>query len=204
MSEWPRTFHRVWLDEPERDVFAGWRDELSALHPDWDVRTWADSTELDWLVNGAEFREALERDPFGRAPDVLRYELLWRFGGVYIDTDFQALKPLDSLLDDGKPFVGWENERTCCTAMLGAPPAHPAIGQLIELLPERLAATWDQPANRAVGPEFLTEHWRERDDVKRLPVGVLYPVGWWEKDRLKDFTPAPWTLAVHHWYKGWG
>lgn len=204
MVSWPKLFHRVWLDEPERPEFAAWRDQLAKLHPAWVIETQTDSSELNWLINQKQFDEALERDPFGRAPDILRYELLWKFGGIYIDTDFEVLKPLDCLIEDGKPFAGWENEATMCTAMLGAPPRHPAIGELIERLPKRLAKTWKEPANYAVGPEYAGEYWREREDVKRLPVGVLYPIGWWQKHKLgKTREYAPWTLAVHHWNKGW-
>lgn len=205
MTAWPRIFHRVWLDEPESPRFAAWRDRLAELHPGWEIRTWGDSSELTWLRNQAEFDRYLETDPFGRVPDILRYELLWRFGGVYIDTDFEPLRPLDELLEDPRPFAAWENDRTMCTAILAAPPAHPAIDALIEGLPEQLRATEGRPANHAAGPEWATARWRGRDDVRRLPPWTFYPVGWWEKERLGD--PAnyhPDTYAVHHWAKGWG
>ena len=203
--KWPKVFHRIWLDEPERPEFAGWRDRLAELHPDWEIRTWQDSSEFTWLRNKDLFYRYLETDPFGRVPDILRYELLWKYGGVYIDTDFEPLRPLDPLLEDPRPFAAWENDRTMCTALLASPPKHPAIGELIEGLPAQCAATEDKTPNYATGPEYATAHWRRRNDVRRLPPWTFYPVGWWERHLLGD--PAnyhPDTFAVHHWSKGWG
>lgn len=204
MSTYPKIFHRIWLDEPESPRFAAYREQLEALHPDWEIWTWNDSSELGWLEHLDDFQEALKRDPFGRAPDILRYELLWRFGGVYIDTDFEPLRSFDPLIADGRPFAGWENERTICTALLAAPPRHPAIRELMDGLSERLASTWDKPANYAVGPEYATPILRNRDDVRRLPPSAFYCVGWWEKNLLGNVEYPASAYAVHQWAKGWG
>lgn len=200
---WPRIFHRVWLDEEERPEFAAWRQRLAELHPRWEIRTYQDSKELDWLKHLDLFRELLETDPFGRAPDLLRYELLWKFGGCYIDTDFEPLRPMDELFEDLRPFAAWESDRTMCTALLAAPPKHPAIGVLLDGVVERLEATKGKPANEAIGPEYATALWRERADVRRLPPWTFYPVGWYEKNLLGQIDYPERTYAVHHWAKGW-
>ena len=61
---WQKTFHRIWLDEEERPEFLAWREKLQALHPDWQIKTWNDSSELTWLRNQKEFDAALKSDPF--------------------------------------------------------------------------------------------------------------------------------------------
>lgn len=200
---WTKTFHRIWLDEPERPEFAAWRARLAELHPGWEIRTWNDSGQLDWMRHADLMQELLRTDPFGRAPDLLRYELLWRFGGVYIDTDFEPLRPMDELLEDPRPFLGWESERTLCTALLAAPPEHPAIGVLLDGVVGRLEWSQGKPANEAIGPEYATALWRERDDVRRLPPWAFYPVGWWERHKLGRVEYPARTYAVHHWAKGW-
>lgn len=201
---WPRLFHRVWLDEDERPEFASWRDRLAELHPDWEIKTWDDSRELTWLRNQEAFEDAMEHDPFGRGPDILRYELLWKFGGVYIDTDFEPIRPFDDLLLDDRPFLGWEDDRRLCTAVFGAPPGHGAIGALIEGLPASLEEHANENPTIASGPGYATPILRDRDDVRRLPVGVFYPVGWWEREKLGQVEYPDETIAVHHWAKGWG
>lgn len=200
---WPRIFHRIWLDEEESPRFAAFKERLAELHPDWEIRTWQDSSELRWLRNQKLFDEWFERDPYGRIPDILRYEILWKFGGVYIDTDFEPLRSFEPLLEDPRPFAAWENDRTMCTALLAAPPGHPAVDALIEQLPAHAKKNAKRTPNYATGPEFATKVWRGREDVRRLPPICFYPVGWWEKHKLGEPYPEE-TFAVHHWAKGWG
>jgi len=142
---WTKTFHRIWFDEPERPEFAAWRDKLAELHPDWTIRTWDSSDEVRSLIDEATLTDRwdayMASDPFGRIPDIARYLLLWHFGGVYIDTDFEPLRPFDELLEDPRPFAAWENDRTMCTALLASPKQHPAIGILLEGLVDRLGLT---------------------------------------------------------------
>jgi hypothetical protein len=205
---WDKTFHRIWFDEPERPEFAAWRDRLAELHPGWKIRTWGKSSEVRDMITDPALRAAWDRlitsDPFGRIPDIARYLILWKFGGVYIDTDFEPLRPMDDLLEDPRPFAGWENDRTMCTALLAAPREHPAIRVLLDGLVQRLAETETKTANEAVGPEYATAVWRERDDVRRLPPWAFYPVGWWERGLLGKVRYPEQTYAVHHWAKGWG
>ena len=37
--------------------------------------------------------------------DLARFEILLRFGGVYVDTDFEALAPIQARLEDVECFV---------------------------------------------------------------------------------------------------
>ena len=91
----PRVFHQIWLGERpfpyERE-----RETWLRHHPDWEHRLW---TEAE-LPGDLELTEAanLLRQPAERA-DILRLELLHRHGGVYLDADFECLKPIDPLLD---------------------------------------------------------------------------------------------------------
>ncbi len=205
---WPKVFHRIWFDEEERPEFVAWREELQRLHPDWTVKTWGRSSEVRSLIDDdellAEWDRYIVEDPFGRIPDIARYLILWYFGGIYIDTDFEPLRPMKELLEDPRPFAAWENDRTMCTALLASPPEHSAIGVLLEGLVGRLRWAEGKPANEAVGPEYATGLWRERDDVRRLPPSSFYPVGWWEKHLLGEVEYPRETFAVHHWAKGWG
>ena len=41
--------------------------------------------------------------------DLARYDILWRYGGVYVDCDLEALRPIDDLLDV-PGFAGWETD----------------------------------------------------------------------------------------------
>lgn len=195
----PKVFHRIFLDEEVPERFEAYWDGFKALHPDWEFVTWNDSSQLGWLRCRTVFDKA--KTHAGRA-DVLRYEIMYRHGGVYVDTDVECLKPFDDLMDDDRAFAGWENERLICPTVLGSPPGHPAFDAVLNFLPDWAPRKPGVKPNFQTGPVPFTRVWRFRHDVRLFDREVFYPVGWWEKDRLGGPYP-PESYCVHHWCHSW-
>lgn len=196
----PRVFHRVWLDEPIPDEFEAYWDGFRAQHPGWEFRTWDRTEELrDWMICSDEFDAATTHA--GRS-DVARYEILARYGGVYVDTDVECLRSFDDLTLSDKPFAGWEDGNMICPTVMGAPPGHPAMLAILGALPRWVAHRPGQPPNRQTGPYLLTHTWRGRPDVRLLPPVAFYPVHWSEKTKLGGEYPDG-SYAVHHWAASW-
>lgn len=198
----PRIFHRIWLGaysgDPIPDAFETYWHRLQTLHPTgWQFETW--SGVPPWLRCREEFYAA--KTHAGRS-DVLRYEILAKHGGIYLDTDVEPLRSFDELLDDDRPFAGWEDQNLLCPTVMGSPSEHPAIEALLVALPRWSKAHRGAPPNQQTGPYFLTSQWRDRTDVRLLPPVAFYPVGWWEKHRLTEDAP-PESYAKHHWAAGW-
>lgn len=201
MSAIPRIFHRIWIGadsgDPIPSRFEAYWLLLRTMHPGWDFHTWTT------VPLNLQCREAFDAATThaGRS-DVLRYEILAKRGGVYVDTDVEPLRPFDDLLKEDTPFVGWEDTNLLCPTVMGSPPGHPAIMALLDALPAWSAARPGAPPNQQTGPYFLTAQWKDRADVRRLPPVAFYPVGWWEKHRLGMPYP-PEAYAVHHWAAQW-
>lgn len=199
----PRTFHRIWLGarsgDPIPERFETYWERFQEFHPNWDFRTWDDPDEFDWIIDRGVYDRATTHA--GRS-DVLRYELMYRYGGVYVDTDVEPLRPFDELLDDDRPFAGWENNRLICITVLGSAPKHPAFEAVLDFLPRWAPTQRSNRPNYQTGPEPFTRIWRRRPDVRLLPREAFYPVGWWEKHLLGGPYP-PESYAVHHWNAGW-
>src|SRR5918912_1772904 len=100
-----------------RDWIAGWL----AAHPGWDHRIWSDGNRPA-LANEAAFRAA--EVPAQRA-DILRYEVVLRHGGVYLDADFECLRNVEELLDGVTAFAGEEEPGQLASGVFGAVPGHP-------------------------------------------------------------------------------
>ena len=188
------------MDEPVPDRLDGFWNRLEELHPGWKFVTWASSDReaLSWMRCWDVFDA---QETWAGKSDVLRYEVLAAFGGIYVDADVEPLKSFEPLLDGG-PFAGWEDERLLCPTVMGSPAGHPAIESLITLLPSWAGARSGAPPNQATGPYFLTRFWRWRTDVRLLPPVAFYPVHWSEKRKLGGPYPAE-SYAVHHWDAGW-
>src|SRR2546423_3615913 len=121
--EIPRVLHRIWLGpEPEPERLVGFGESWVRHHPDWEHRLWTEDNlpEVRW-------REILDtrRVPAERA-NILRYELLLTFGGVYVDADVECLKPIDPVIA-GLDFFAAEGKPggKVTNAIIGAAPGHP-------------------------------------------------------------------------------
>ncbi len=123
----PRVLHHIWLGSAFPAHFQRLRAAWLAHHPvengtlgvvirraplqpthapppipsGWAHRLWTDA-EVAPLVDGLRNRAAYLAAPnYGQKADILRYELLERYGGVYVDVDMECLQPLDPLLEAG-------------------------------------------------------------------------------------------------------
>jgi mannosyltransferase OCH1-like enzyme len=142
------------------------------MHPDWEYRLWTDA-ELPHMRNRHAFDIS---EAWHQKADILRYEVLWQYGGVYIDADSLALKPLDPLLEGTEMFAGYEGSperpELIANGVIGCSPGHSAMDQLLnEIDVEGEADTWEM-----VGPLFFTRMIAEhRMPVRLYPSHFFYP-----------------------------
>jgi mannosyltransferase OCH1-like enzyme len=104
--------------------------------------------------------------------DILRLEVLWLEGGVYVDTDFECHKPLDPLIDGLDFFTaklkpnGWVNN-----AFLGATAQHPIVDRALNDLRPREFHGYDK---HAAGPRFLDSLLRDYENEVTLLAPELF------------------------------
>lgn len=216
----PRLTHRIWWGSPLPDEFAAYGRQLVTLHPSWNHLLWTDPDDLPLLVNQHlfEFAERIYPDDALRfRADVARYELLWHFGGIYLDTDVEPLAPLDGLLHhevvmayepdshtlDGRPALGM--------AVIGARRRHPFIARCINALHDSVVAHRHERLAVATGPGLVTRLYEaDPSGVTVLPADTFYPQSIGERRahqrRGGDGTVAlpQTTLAWHKWHHATG
>lgn len=182
----PHIIHRIYLEEPMPPVFADFGREWKDMHPDWEVVDWQDPDRLPPLRN---------RDLYDRAPtiipgdwrrfraDIVRLELVWAFGGVYVDTDTTPRQPLDDL-DDLTCFVARSPKtrrgfHAITNAVIGAAPYHPFIGEAIRTLPAAVAKHAGEPLAVVAGPWHLQRVY----EAGRWPDVTVFPFAFY-RDRV--------------------
>jgi mannosyltransferase OCH1-like enzyme len=60
--------------------------------------------------NYRQLHEMLGKYDYAGASDVMRYEILYEHGGVYVDADTYCVKPLEDWLLNCDAFASWEQE----------------------------------------------------------------------------------------------
>lgn len=113
----PKIIHYVWvggaeLNEQAKKCIESWKQHC----PDYEIKQW-DENNFD--VNSNQYcKEAYEAKKWAFVSDYIRIKALQEYGGIYMDTDVELLRPLDDFLD--KPaFIGFESKYTLCTAVIG-------------------------------------------------------------------------------------
>jgi len=189
----PRVLHRIWLDDPMPAELAGYGAQLAALHEGWELRDWRSTAELPPLRNQELFDRAEElcpRDWKRFRSDLVRLELLWLYGGIYLDCDVEPLRPLDPLLDHAawvvwSPNRGPHGRRLLTQAVLGSEPGHPFMDACIAAAPPSVDRYGGRPLAQVVGPWMVHRVWESQQwpDVAVLPARAFGPQSNRDRDR---------------------
>jgi mannosyltransferase OCH1-like enzyme len=168
----PRIFHQIWVGpEPFPEEYARHQETWLHHHPDWELRFW---TEKNLPAPGdLRRREGSEllRSPWERS-DVLRLELIWRFGGVYVDTDFECLRSIEPLIEDTDFFIGLVNSRRVNNALFGAVAGHAVLDHALEKIRPREFPGYDKAAT---GARFLDRLLDKQPGVTFFDRELFYP-----------------------------
>jgi mannosyltransferase OCH1-like enzyme len=191
----PKVFHRIWLGAPMPDEFRRFGEGWQRLHPDWEMKLWDEST-LPALIRQEAYDACTH--PVQKA-DIASYELLHRFGGVYLDCDFECLQSLEPLLAGVDAFAGSEEAHVVSHGILGGPAGHPLWRRIIDAIPESVATHRNMSAQ--TGPAFLT-----RVVAGDLGLTVFHPALFYpylHSERERRFEVFPYAYAAHHWASSW-
>jgi mannosyltransferase OCH1-like enzyme len=190
----PRILHHIWLGrDPLPEEHKPWIESWKRHHPKWEHRLW---TEENLPLNPLR-PEVLERlrAPVERA-DILRLEILYTHGGVYLDTDLECLRPLDSVVE-GHEFVGVCHKpgRITNTA-IAAVPKHPLLDRAMhEIKPLEVYWTGSSDSLKDVaGPRLLQRLLNEFPDVELLEPHMFFPS---KEEERQD------AIAIHHMARVW-
>lgn len=184
------------------------------LHPDWTYKLWTDA-DNDAFVRAeypafypvfAGFPKNIMR------ADVIRYLLMDKLGGLYLDTDYEMLRPFDWL--DHTAVVAWEsdddrgpNTRQLGNALFAATPGHVYFRRLIEALAAHGPPPPDADVLSTTGPAFITAVYRampadEQAQVTLAPRAVFNPPMWNSRD-YQALVNDPTVYGIHHCYGSW-
>jgi hypothetical protein len=200
----PRIIHRVVPERTTEQVEAWWT-ATRKLHPGWELLTHRDPLEPnDWPMTSPYWSRCANG---AQLAGLIRLEALYRYGGIYLDSDCEPYRSLEPLLSL-HAFAAWEDERVVPDAVMGAEPEHPAIKECLDLAIKRLRSprTDEEKSTWSTGPGVTTTVLPKRPDVLLLPPGSFYEVHYKDPDRdakMSTKRPEPWIFVLHHYAGSW-
>ena len=184
--------------------FAEWARTWRVKHPEWSYELWTDEN-LPPLVNRELFdavgRRVPEPSRYRLQADLLRCELLVRFGGLYTDLDNECLRPVDDLMENQTFVVAMEPviDDHIPNDFIAARINHPLLWDLIRVAPERgallerkfleggayAASRVDMAGGHQLAQLIET---RRYSDVTVLPYQLIHPCRRWLDEGRLDYT----------------
>lgn len=102
----PKIIHYCWLGgNPLPEIAVKCIETWKKCCPDYEIREWNESN-YDFTKQ-PYIKGALEAKKWGFVPDYARLDIIYQYGGIYLDTDVEVLKSFDELLGL-KGFAGME------------------------------------------------------------------------------------------------
>jgi mannosyltransferase OCH1-like enzyme len=220
----PRVFHQIWLgDRSIPEHFRRWADQWLEINPNWRMQWWTEK-HLPPLINKAEFSTAAK---MAAKSDILRYEVIARYGGVYIDSDFEPLQPIEPILDGVSTFQADELDDRPCNALIGCVAGDPFYQAVVAAIPASVQSGGDIVATTGPGllkrviADYLGEgrtrvddpapgvegrRWKVKSaDGRRAIHGfhwsVFYPYHYDQPELERAAFPE--AFGKHHWTASW-
>lgn len=194
----PKIFHVIWHgDEPMPDKFVEYGKSWLYYHPDWEMKLW-NSENMIKLQNQEFYDKATI---YAQKADIARYELIYNFGGVYIDADFECLRNIEGLLKDVKAFCAYQQKDIVEIAIMGCVPKNPVFKMLIDGIPNSMEKYKRYSIVNQAGPMYATKKLRNRKDITIFSSELFYTRQLIEEYGNDDIYSK--SYAVHHYANTW-
>ncbi len=233
----PRIIHHVWFGVPLSDQDKQLRATWQQFHPDYRFILWTDRIDNDpdalcvrsWqeldnalLLTNEQFivvdvatlafdnrRFFDEAINYGEKSDILKYEIVYQVGGMYVDFDFECLKPFDDLFGRYDFFTGIQpldtNVEQLGAALFASKPNHPILRHAVETIKD------DHQHKQIIiktGPihfsqAFIAKAGSEDNLDIAFPASYFYPYGYQQQGQPRSAWMRSDSYAVHHWSGSW-
>lgn len=206
----PKVIHYCWFGgNPLPELAIKCIESWKKYCPDYEIKEW---NEKNYDVNTIPYtKEAYEAKKWAFVSDVARLDVLYKEGGIYLDTDVELLQSLDKLLDC-KGYMGFENKAEVASGLgMGAEPKSPVVEALLSDYIDIHFLLDDGSMDLTACPKRNTETlvklgliadgtYQELDGFKFYPRHIFSP----KEDtsgKLKYKTSE--TISIHHYDGSW-
>lgn len=210
--EIPHIIHYCWfgskpIPQKYREYIKSWKKYC----PEFKIIEW---NESNFPIN--EFSYAVEAYKEGKlafVSDVARIYALEKYGGIYLDTDVEIIKPLYSVLEGKCAVMGWEtlSENTIGTGFLAFIPKHKICKEMLEYYKNSHFKQENGKINMTSNTKILGELVKKEYGIEpsssiiMKDKTIIYPRDYFTAfDTVtKQYAITDNTYCVHHFAASW-
>ncbi|HVX00673.1 MAG TPA: glycosyltransferase [Candidatus Babeliaceae bacterium] len=209
----PKIIHQIWLGSPFPGKYRRYQASWIRFHPDWQYKLWTDKDIKKLKLHNQKAYDAAPN--YGEKADIARLQILYEYGGLYVDVDFECVQPFDLMNDSFELYVGISRPETMRVnnALIGVIPAHPFIKQCIDGITPNIGTLGSALGTiERTGPAHFTRCFMKylglnSDNVIAFPSSFFYPIPheigkFYFLEQVKPWI-RPETFAIHYWASSW-
>ncbi|MCD8178555.1 MAG: hypothetical protein LUE98_14485 [Tannerellaceae bacterium] len=205
MNEIPKIIHQIWsgISEPLPEKFRILGETWKRDYPDWRYEFW-DNQRINKFIKEyyPQYWYVYCKFPFNvQRWDAIRYLILEKFGGMYVDFDYESIKPMDDLLKGHSCCFAMEKEfissyfRVFNNALMLSIPAHPFMQRIVRyvfsktLLINNIYSSKKAAVFNTTGPYALIRLYgslteKEKDDIYLISAEYVSPFTGYEAEEV--------------------
>ena len=204
----PKTIHYCWFGgKPLPELALKCIESWKKFCPDYEIVRW-DETNFD-VGSCAYVREAYEAKKYAFVSDYARLKILVEYGGVYMDTDVEVIKPLDKFMSE-QAFSGFESETMIPTGIMACEKGFAPFREMLNEYDARHFLLSDGSFDLTTNVKVITDYWLMRgftpNNTKQTINGfTIYPKDYFcpknYVTRKIEITEN--TYMIHHFADSW-
>lgn len=204
----PKTIHYCWFGRGQKPLLAqkcieSWKKYC----PDYEIIEW---NEDNFDISSNRYvAEAYQSKKWAFVTDYVRLWALYTYGGVYMDTDVEVLKPLDPYLEH-QAFSGFENATQIPTGIMACERNFVLFKELLDYYDTATFIRPDGSLNLTTNVVTITRQMEKHgftpnnryqvlDGYAFYPNNIFCP----DLERLGDRAYMKDTVTIHHFAGSW-
>jgi len=215
----PKILHQIWVGYKKIPIeFINFSNSWKKMYSDFEYILWDDDlVDNDNIIPNEKLKYYKDNTyyPAFKA-DILRYEILKKYGGLYIDMDTEPLKRMDDEIFQYEFFSGIQGNGCIAIGIMGSEPNSVVINSICNGWVDNVNNLVSQnPIHKQhldllTGPSYFTSicekyKYFNNPNFKFFESKFFYPYWFTEKHRRYENFKETCTDAysVHHWAGSW-
>lgn len=205
----PKVIHYCWFGYHEKPkliqkCIESWKKHM----PDYEIREW---NEQNYDVKkNAYIRKAYEQKKWAFVVDYARFDILNQYGGIFLDTDVELLRPIPKEILEQEAFSGFEDQgRVNPGLVYGSIPRQQVLVKIMETYEKKeFGGQIDGRMENIVDivSGVLTEGGLKVNGEYQVVEGVaIYPKDYFccFNFETQGFETTANTVSIHHYFASW-
>lgn len=213
----PKIIHYCWFGHGEMSEKAKMCvDSWKKYCPEYEIKEW---NEKNFDLNACAYiKEAYDAKKWAFVSDYARFEILYKYGGVYFDTDVEVIKPLDKIIEKGS-FMGFQPGKKTMREIkyevnpglgVASVPKLPLFKEILDYYHSIHFTTEDGGQNFETIVDYTTKilkkhGMKNKDTIQKVADIILYPPDFFcpldFNTGILNITDN--TYSIHHFLASW-